>query len=157
MKKGTTGASMGGVIRTRRPKQQKNPTPCPTCGAGKGQPCFTNVPGRGLRNLPKTHRTAAAAKRPGGPTATAVSRAHQTAQELGPIVTVQPSAFRSDRSPRLGYGQVYVMRTGTVFHPAWCAIVADKWDNDPKGLLVIAADTVGGRRQCRSCDEPLTD
>jgi hypothetical protein len=48
------------------------------------------------------------------------------------------------------------MRTGTVFHPAWCAIVGDKWDTDPACLLLIAEDTVGGRRQCKSCDEPLT-
>lgn len=49
------------------------------------------------------------------------------------------------------------MRTGTVFHPAWCAVVAAKWDDDPDGLLLIAEETVGGRRECKACAEPLTD
>ena len=57
MKKGSAGTSLGGgIIRTRkrRPKQ-RNTAPCPVCGAGKGQPCFESVPGRGLRDLAKTH------------------------------------------------------------------------------------------------------
>lgn len=157
MKKGSAGASLGGsIIRTRRPKHQKNTTPCPTCGAGKGESCFVNVPGRGLRNLAKTHRSAASGKRPGGATSNAVARAHKTTEALGPITPVHPTRLRVDRSPRLGPGQVYVMRTGTVFHPAWCAVVAAKWDTDPEGLLLITLDTVGGRRQCLSCEEPLT-
>ena len=158
MKKGTAGTSLGGgIIRTRRPKRQRNNTPCPSCGAGKGQSCFEPVPGRGLKTLTRTHRALAAAKRPGGATANGVDRAYKAAAELGPIVPVSPTLVRSDGSPRLDSGQVYVMRTGTVFHPAWCAIVGANWDDDPEGLLLIAADTIGGRRECKSCEEPLTN
>lgn len=55
--KGSAGSSLGGgVVHTRKRRTlQKNTAPCPVCGAGKGQPCFTSVPGRGLRNLPRTH------------------------------------------------------------------------------------------------------
>ena len=58
--KGSSGASLGGgIIRTRkRRSRQLNTTPCPVCGAGKGQPCFESIPGRGLRDLPKTHTQA---------------------------------------------------------------------------------------------------
>lgn len=61
--KGSSGASLGGgIIRTRkRPALEKNPSPCPTCGAGKGQLCFEPVPGRGLKDLKRTHRSAAGA------------------------------------------------------------------------------------------------
>lgn len=58
--KGSAGASLGGgIIRTRKRRpMQRNTAPCPVCGAGKGQPCFESVPGRGLRDLPKTHTQA---------------------------------------------------------------------------------------------------
>lgn len=60
MKKGSSGTSLGGgIIHTRKRKdKQRNVAPCPTCGAGKGQPCFESVPGRGLRDLRKTHTQA---------------------------------------------------------------------------------------------------
>ncbi|WP_425570112.1 zinc finger domain-containing protein [Paeniglutamicibacter cryotolerans] len=55
--KGSSGASLGGgVVHTRRKKpRQLNTVPCSVCGAGKGQPCFESVPGRGLRDLPRVH------------------------------------------------------------------------------------------------------
>lgn len=84
-------------------------------------------------------------------------QAHQRAAELGALLTVEPASRRVDGSPRVGPEQVYVTRTGTVFHPAWCSAVADKWDTQPKGLLVIAADTAGKRRQCVLCDNPIGD
>lgn len=162
--RGQSGASLGGnVVRTRQRKLQRNSSPCPTCGAGKGSPCFDNTPGGGLKKLSRTHRAPAAPQRSAGSrksankTVRSARQAYQKADELGPIIPVRPTRLRMDRSPRLGPGQVYVMRSGAVYHPAWCSIVAAKWDSDPEGLLLIADDTVGGRRECKACEEPLTD
>lgn len=83
-------------------------------------------------------------------------QAFDAAQELGSIIPVEPAGLGPDGSPQLGRGQVFVMKTGKVFHPAWCSIVGAKWDTDPRGLVVIAEGTVGTRKQCRSCDNPLT-
>ncbi|WP_458115962.1 hypothetical protein [Arthrobacter sp. D2-10] len=84
-------------------------------------------------------------------------QAHQRAAELGELQPMEPASRRVDGSPRVGTEQVYVTRTGTVFHPAWCSSVADKWDTHPEGLLVIAANTAGKRRQCVLCDSPIGD
>ncbi|WP_192477243.1 hypothetical protein [Arthrobacter sp. AET 35A] len=48
------------------------------------------------------------------------------------------------------------MRTSTVFHPASCSAVADKWDAQPKGLLVVAVKTADARQYVLS-DSPIGD
>jgi len=55
--KGTSGGSLGGgIVHTRkRPQRQLNSSPCPMCGAGKGQTCQDNRPGMNLRPMSKTH------------------------------------------------------------------------------------------------------
>ncbi|MDP9933825.1 hypothetical protein J2T11_000149 [Paenarthrobacter nicotinovorans] len=83
------------------------------------------------------------------------ARAHDKAKDLGALVPVDPVSRRSDGSPQVGPGQVYVTRTGEVFHQAWCLAVGTAWDNKPEGLLVVAESTVGGRRACKSCEDPL--
>lgn len=84
-------------------------------------------------------------------------QAYQDAEALGQLRTVEPESVRSDGSPRAGRDQAYVTRAGKVFHPAWCQVVAEKWDNDPRGLLVILEAEAGARRRCKACDIPLTD
>lgn len=86
-----------------------------------------------------------------------MKQAYRAAEELGPIIPVEPAKVHVvGGSPILGSGQVYVMRSATVFHSIWCMVVADTWDNDPPGLLVIAEETIGGRRECKSCKDPLS-
>jgi hypothetical protein len=84
-----------------------------------------------------------------------VVKAHDRVKELGPLLPVEPAFRHGDGSPEVGPGQVYVTRTGEVFHPAWCIAVGAVWDDKPDGLLVISSNTVGGRRECKSCAEPL--
>lgn len=156
MTKGS-GPSLGGrIIRTRTPApKEKNPSPCPTCGAGKGQPCFRVASGN-VRELRRLHRTPAPAKRP-STRAGHARQAYKDAQDLGKIIPVHPTRLRMDRSPRLAAGQVYATYTGTLYHPAWCTVVATKWDTDPDGLVLIAENTVGRRKECTACEDPLTD
>ncbi len=77
------------------------------------------------------------------------------AKALGPINTVKPESVRFDGSPVAGPGRVYVMRAGTVYHPAWCHAVGVAWDAGPDRVLVIAEDAVGNRRACQTCRDPL--
>jgi hypothetical protein len=88
-------------------------------------------------------------------TRTAVTKADEQASELGVLRPVDPAMRRPDGSPQVGGSQVYVMKTGTVFHPAWCQIVADGYDEKPARVLVIMESEAGLRRHCRSCDTPL--
>ena len=81
--------------------------------------------------------------------------AYKKAADLGALTPVEPAGRGVDGSPKLGPDQVYATRAGMVFHPAWCRVVADKWDDAPDGLLVIEATGVGARRACKSCDEPF--
>lgn len=156
MTKGNGTSSGGRIVHTRKPKpKEKNPSPCPTCGAGKGRPCFRVASGN-IRELHRLHRTPPPPKRP-RTRAGYVRQAFKDAQDLGPIIKVHPTRLRVDRSPRLEPGQVYATYTGTLYHPAWCVVVATKWDNDPDGLVLIAKDTVGRRTECTACEDPLTD
>jgi hypothetical protein len=84
-------------------------------------------------------------------------RAVEASKALGIIEPVEPASRRSDGSPKAGPGQVYATPSGMVYHPAWCRIVANQWDNQPLRLKVIRETGVGQRRVCKSCDEPLTD
>ncbi|MDP9999009.1 hypothetical protein [Pseudarthrobacter sulfonivorans] len=85
----------------------------------------------------------------------AAAKAKQESKELGELRAVEPASRRSDGSPRVGPGQVYVVSSGKVFHPAWCNSVGNVWDENPKRLLVIEENTVGERKACKACDEPL--
>lgn len=77
-----------------------------------------------------------------------IAAVYEKAKGLGPIVPVAPvSRHSADGSPVIGATQAYVTFTGEVYHPLWCRIVADKWDNDPNKLVVIELATVGGRRE----------
>lgn len=95
--------------------------------------------------------------RPKGATKRYIKDAHARAAELGAFTPVEPATRRADHSPRIGGDQVYVTRTGEVFHFAWCSAVADKWDAQPDGLLVVMARDVGARRACRLCENPIGD
>lgn len=140
----------------RRRGPQRNVSECPTCGAKKGQPCTKAEPGGGHRTMQRTHRWLAASRQPGGRTAKRVSQVAAEVEALGPIVPVAAAETRPDGSPRLGPGQVYAMPFGTVYHPAWCSAVGERWDAAPGSLTVIDESTVGGRRACRLCEDPLT-
>ena len=83
-------------------------------------------------------------------------RAVEVSKALGVIEPVEPARRRVDGSPQAGPGQVYATPSGMVFHPGWCRIIGAKWDTDPDGVLVIAADGAGQRSECKSCVDPLT-
>lgn len=72
-------------------------------------------------------------------------------EQLGRLKPIRPASKRSDGSPVLGDGQVYVIKTGKVYHPYWCDVVGNKWDNNPKGLLVTLLADVGARQPCHNC------
>jgi hypothetical protein len=74
---------------------------------------------------------------------------------LGELRPVEPAARRSDGSPKVGPGQVYVVSSGKVYHPAWCNSVGNVWDENPKRLLIVEEHAVGERKACKACDEPL--
>lgn len=94
-------------------------------------------------------------KWPNRPTARKVQAAYKAAADLGEIVVVKTADKRSDGSPILGEGQVFVMRTGTRYHTRWCDAVAHKWDEAPRGLLVTTLADVGLRTECGNCQGPL--
>jgi hypothetical protein len=73
---------------------------------------------------------------------------------LGELKPVEPAA-RREGVPVLGQDQVYVMKYGSAYHPAWCQIVADKWSHAPRGLLVTLLADVGARTPCPECDRAL--
>jgi len=77
---------------------------------------------------------------------------YRKAKTLGELVPVEPMSRRSDGSPVAGPGKAYVTKAGQKYHPAWCEVVGNKWDQDPKGLFVIALDTVRGRESCKTCE-----
>lgn len=47
--------------------------------------------------------------------------------------------------------QVYVTKAGTKYHPYWCDVIAVKWDNEGKGILVTRLEDASGRQPCGSC------
>lgn len=47
------------------------------------------------------------------------------------------------------------MKNGEEYHPAWCQVVAHKWDSGPRGLLVTRLADVGMRTRCPECDRYL--
>ncbi|MCO4253867.1 hypothetical protein [Pseudarthrobacter cellobiosi] len=85
----------------------------------------------------------------------AAAKAKQESKELGELRSVEPASRRSDGSPKVGPGQVYAVSSGKVFHPAWCNSVGNVWNENPKRLLVIEETSVGTRKACKGCDEPL--
>ncbi|MCO4238606.1 hypothetical protein NG702_14480 [Pseudarthrobacter sp. MDT3-28] len=70
---------------------------------------------------------------------------------LGELKPVEPAA-RREGLPVLGDDQVYVMKYGTVYHAAWCPVVADSWDHAPRRLLVTLLAAVGERTRCAECN-----
>lgn len=70
---------------------------------------------------------------------------------LGEFKPVEPAA-RREGVPVLGDDQVYVMKYGTVYHTAWCPVVADRWDHAPRRLLVTLLAAVGERTRCAECN-----
>jgi hypothetical protein len=53
--------------------------------------------------------------------------------------------------PVLGEDQVYVIKYGTDYHRAWCRVVAEAWDQAPRGLHVTLLADVGERSACAGC------
>ncbi|MBT2512967.1 hypothetical protein [Arthrobacter sp. ISL-30] len=82
--------------------------------------------------------------------------ARTDAKDLGELKAVQPTSRRGDGAPLLGDNQVYVVKYGTKYHTAWCKVVADKWDQAPRSLLVTLLADVGARTRCKDCDRHLT-
>lgn len=81
-----------------------------------------------------------------------IEAAYKKIEALGRLVPVAPgSKHPVDGSPILGDSQVYATFRSEVYHPLRCRVVADKLDNDPMGIVVIHLSTVGGRRECRTC------
>lgn len=80
-----------------------------------------------------------------------VWKAYKDVAELGELEPVKPGELRVDGSPILQDGQVYVTNAGTKYHPAWCDVIAAKWDKEGTGILVTLLEDVGGRQACRSC------
>lgn len=76
------------------------------------------------------------------------------AGDLGVPKPIEPAAWR-EGMPLLGDDQVYVMKYGNEYHPAWCHVVADKWAHAPRGLLVTMVADVGRRTRCPECDRVL--
>lgn len=152
MGNGNYGPLGGSVVRTRKRKLQTNSSPCPECGAGRGQPCFTNVPGRGLRNLGRTHRAEAQRRRE---QAQAPKRAPKKPRDngkgLGPLIRVYPKRLRLDKTPRLEDGQAYVTADRSRYHLKWCADVARQWAEAKDELVLIEVSTAGRRTPCGTC------
>lgn len=81
-----------------------------------------------------------------------VSRSAQAEpRDLGELKPVEPAA-RPDGAPLLCGDQVYVMKYGTDYHPAWCQVVANSWDHAPRRLLVTLLAAVGERTRCTECN-----
>ncbi|MHA7168060.1 hypothetical protein ACX801_07840 [Arthrobacter bambusae] len=70
----------------------------------------------------------------------------------GPLVRAEPMGRREDGSPVAGDGQAYATRTGNLFHPQWCSIVAARWRDAPGNVHVTMIADVGQRRRCQQCD-----
>ena len=89
----------------------------------------------------------------------AAKKAERRAAQMGRLLVVDPEGRRTDGSPLLADGQVYVTRTGNRYHVGWCEIIANKWDQGSgptRGIYVTRIHDVGSRTECQSCLEPLT-
>ncbi|MGY4543745.1 hypothetical protein ACVWY0_003688 [Arthrobacter sp. UYNi723] len=77
--------------------------------------------------------------------------AQAEARGPGELKPVEPAA-RPDGAPLLGDDQVYIMKYGTDYHPAWCQVTANSWDHAPRRLFVTPLAAVGERTRCTECD-----
>lgn len=77
------------------------------------------------------------------------------AKGFGGLKPVEPGAWQ-EGVPLLGEDQVYVMKNGKEYHPAWCRVVADNWNYAPRGLRVTLLDDVGKRTRCQECERSLS-
>lgn len=79
-------------------------------------------------------------------------QAFARARKLGRLNAKRPAGYVGDnRFPVLTDGQVYALRAGMVFHAAPCPSVLTAFDANPKNLVVILRQSVGERRECKSC------
>lgn len=69
-----------------------------------------------------------------------------------PLIKVETTNLRDDGSPVAGDGQVYVTRTGKLFHTQWCSIMDGQWRAGQKGIYVTMIADVGPRGRCTQCD-----
>ena len=78
----------------------------------------------------------------------AVNIPYKRAADLGLLQPVEPGGGGVDGSMRLDPDQVYATKAGWVFHPVWRRAIADKWDADPNGVLVIDTqpESAAGKR-----------
>lgn len=69
-----------------------------------------------------------------------------------PFIPADPQSHREDGSPGAGDGQVYVTRTGKLFHTQWCSIMAAYWRDNHRGIHVSNMADVGQRGSCAQCE-----
>lgn len=87
-------------------------------------------------------------------TRTRIQKAYKEAEELGKLVLVKPRRTRSDGSPLLRHNEVYVTKTGKLYHVGWCRDIALRWELY-KGIFVTRAEDVGLRTEHQDC-VPMT-
>jgi len=80
-------------------------------------------------------------------------KADHSAPKKRPLVRVEPQSHRDDGSPVAGEGQAYVTRTGKLFHPQWCGIMAAQWRDIHGSIFVTMMTDVGLRGRCPQCDQ----
>lgn len=56
-----------------------------------------------------------------------------------------------------GEGRVFLVGKGSVYHLSWCQAVDRVWEYGTGVLVTTAADAVGKRRLCASCQAALAD
>lgn len=136
----------------RRLPPELNTGICRVCGAQSGQQCMSLRTGKILGLTHESNAKRMESRRAAGGDVAKKQRAEDVAVKAKPsLKLVKPSERRVDGSPVLKDGQVYIMRTGSRYHPYWCDVVAKKWDGNPRGLLVTRLADVDDRKVCQNC------
>jgi len=68
-----------------------------------------------------------------------------------PLIKVETTNLREDGSPIAGEDQVYVTRSGKLYHVKWCSMMASHWRDKPGRIFVSALAGVGDRTSCPQC------
>lgn len=68
-----------------------------------------------------------------------------------PLIKGEPIGLREDGSPIAGEGQVYVTRSGKLYHAKWCSSIAGHWRDKPGRVYVSALADTGQREVCPQC------
>jgi uncharacterized Zn-binding protein involved in type VI secretion len=68
-----------------------------------------------------------------------------------PLIKIETTNLREDGSPIAGEGQVYVTRSGKLYHTKWCPMMASHWRDKPGRIFVSALADVGDRTSCPQC------